>query len=94
MILMKINAKLKNNIVKLLYKLINNLLNFNNLKKKMRLYVSIKTLKYKVFKLIHDEMKHFNYARTYKKLIRDIYIFNIFIKLYKYLRHYPHYQLY
>ena len=36
-------------------------------------------------------MKDFAYARIYKKLIRNIYIFNIYIKLYKYLRHYFNY---
>ena len=57
----------------------------------MRLCVLIRILKYEIFKLAHDEMKHFNYARIYKKLIRDIYIFNMFIKLYKYLRYCFHY---
>ena len=42
---MKINAKLEENAVKLLYKLINNLLYFDDAEIKMRLCVSIKTLK-------------------------------------------------
>ena len=53
----------------------------------------IRILKYEVFKLIHDEMKYLDYTRTHEKLIYDIYIFNMFIKLNKYLRHYPYYQL-
>ena len=40
--------------------------------------------------MIHNEIKHSNYARTYEKLTRDIYFFNMFIKLYEYLRHYSH----
>ena len=91
---MKTNAKLEaNNAVKLLYKLINNLLYFDNPEKKMRLYIFINFLKQEVFKLIHNEMKYLNYTHIYEKLIRDIYIFNMFIKLHKYLRHYFHYQL-
>lgn len=60
----------------------------------MRLYILIKILKYEMFKLIHNEMRYFDYARIHKKLIRDIYIFNIFIKLYKYLKYCLYYQLY
>ena len=92
--MIKINAELKtNNIAKLSYKLINDLLYFDDFEREMRLYVSTNILKHKVFKLTHNEMKHFDYIRTHEKLIRDIYIFNMFIKLHKYLRHYPHCQL-
>ena len=44
MFIMKINIKLKENVIRLLYKLINNLLYFDNAEIKMRLYVSIKIL--------------------------------------------------
>ena len=57
----------------------------------MRLYVLIKLLKYKIFKLIYDKVKYLNYIRTYKKLIRNIYIFNVLIKFYKYFRYYLYY---
>ena len=60
----------------------------------MRLYIFIKILKYEIFKLIYDEMKYFNYVRTHEKLIRNIYIFNISIKLHEYLRYCLYYQLY
>ena len=42
--IMKINIELKENIIKLLYKLINNLLYSDNIKRGMRLYI-LKTLK-------------------------------------------------
>ena len=42
--IIKINANLKENAVKLLYKLINNLLYFDNVKIEMRLCVLIKIL--------------------------------------------------
>ena len=90
----KINIKLKENIIKLLYKLINNLLYFDNIKREMRLYISIKTLKQKVFKLTHNKIRYLDYIYIYKKLTYNVYIFNIFIKLYKYLRYYSYYQLY
>ena len=91
--IIKINVKLKENVIKLLYKLINNLLYFDDIKRGIRLYIS-KTLKQEVFKLTYNKIKYLGYTRIYKKLIRDIYIFNIFIKLYKYLRYYFYYQLY
>ena len=45
--------KLKENVLKLLYKLINNLLYFDNIEIKIRLYVLIKTLKQKIFKSVY-----------------------------------------
>ena len=85
--IIKVNAKLKENVIKLLYKLINNLLYFDNIEIRIRLYISIKTLKQEIFKLIYNKTKYFDYIYIYEKLTRDIYIFNIFIKLYKYLRY-------
>ena len=82
---------MRNNIIKLLYKLINDLLYFNDPKREIRLYVLIKPLKYEVFKLIDNKIRYSGYIRIYKKLIYNIYIFNILIKIYKYLRYYFHY---
>ena len=45
---MKINTKLKENVIELLYKLINNLFYFDNAKRKIRLCVS-KILKIRSF---------------------------------------------
>ena len=42
--IIRINIKLKENVIKLLYKLINNLLYFDNAERKIRLYI-LKTLK-------------------------------------------------
>ena len=50
-------------------------------------------MKAKVFKLTHNEMKHFDYVRTHKRLIEELYIFNIITKLYKFIRHCSHCQL-
>ena len=58
---MKTNNEIKNNVVKLSYKLINNLLYFNNNEKRLRLYIFF-IIKIKKFKLAHDEMRYFNYA--------------------------------
>ena len=86
---MKSNVVLKNNTIKLLYKLINDLLYFDDLHREIRLYIS-NVLKYKIFKLAYNEIRYSDYTRFYEKLIDNIYIFNITIKLYKYLRHYFH----
>ena len=92
--IVKLNTKLSNNATKLSYKLVNNLLYFNDSKRGIRLYVSTKTLEYEVFKLAYNKIGYLGYVRTYKKLTRSIYIFNILTKLYKYLRYYSYYQLY
>ena len=92
-VIVKTNTELGDNAVRLLYKLINDLLYFDNVEIEMRLCVSIRALKHEVFKLTHDEMRHSEYARTYEKLTRGIYIYNMSTKLYKYLRHYSHCQL-
>ena len=42
--IIKININLKENVIRLLYKLIDNLLYFDNIKRRIRLYIS-KTLK-------------------------------------------------
>ena len=89
---MKANIDLENNIVKLLYKLLNNLLYFDNLdvRREIRLYILI-VLKYEIFKLAYNKIRYLEYTYIYKKLTYNIYIFNIFTKLYKYLRYYSHY---
>ena len=71
------------------YKLINDLLYFDDDERDLRFYVST-TIKVEVFKLTYDEMKHFNYARIHKRLIKKLYIFNMTTKLYEFIRHYPH----
>ena len=59
----------------------------------MRLYI-LMVLKYKIFKLAYNKIGYSDYIRTYKKLTRGVYIFNMLIKLHEYLRHYLYYQLY
>ena len=62
------NIKLRSkNIAKLLYKLINNLLYFDNNKKNLRLYY-FTTTKIKVFKLVYNKISYFRYTRIYEKL--------------------------
>ena len=50
-------------------------------------------MKAEVFKLTHDEMRHFNYVYTHERLIEELYIFNMVTKLYEFIRHCPHCQL-
>ena len=86
------NATLKKNAAIILYKIIDDLLYFDDDEKNLRFYI-LMIMKAEVFKLIYNEIKHFNYARTYKRLIEKLYIFNMITKLYKFIRHCPHYQL-
>ena len=80
------------NIVKLSYRIVNDLLYFDNDKRGLRLYI-LEIMKVEVFKLAYNEIRYPSYARTYKKLTKDLYIFNITSKLYKFIRHYSYYQL-
>ncbi len=86
------NAVLSKNAAKLLYKLINGLLYFDDIEYNysLRLYL-LATLEYKVFQKAYNKIGYPSYTRTYKKLIYNIYIFNISTKLYKYLRYYLYY---
>ena len=84
------NNTLEKNIVKLLYRLINNLLYFNDNKRDLDLYIFI-SLKAKVFKLIYNKIRYLDYIRIYKRLIYKLYIFEITIKLYKFIRYYSYY---
>ena len=76
----------------MLYKIIDDLLYFDDDEKNLRFYM-LMIMKVEVFKLAYDEMRHFNYVYTHKRLIEKVYIFNIITKLYKFIRHYSHYQL-
>ena len=76
----------------MLYKVIDDLFYFDDDKKGLRFCVST-IMKIEVFKLTHNEMRHFNYVYTHKRLIEELYIFNIKTKLYKFIRHCPYCQL-
>ena len=91
-VMIKTNDRLGDNSVKLSYKLIENLLYFNDDEKSLRLYIS-SVIKAEMFKLAHDKMRYSKYARTYERLTQDLYIYNMTIKLHEFIRHCSHYQL-
>ena len=74
----------------MLYKLVNELLYFDDDERDLRLYVST-AIEAKVFRLIYNKIEYLGYVYTYKKLTKELYIFNIAIKLYKFIRYYPYY---
>ena len=76
----------------MLYKIVDDLLYFDDEKKGLRLYILL-AIEVEVFKLTYDKIRYFNYIRTYKRLTKELYIFNISIKLYEFIRHYSHYQI-
>ena len=86
------NKDLGENAVKVPYKIVDDLLYFDNDEKGLRLCVP-SSLEEEVFKLAHDEMGHPGYARIHEKLTEGLYIFNMATKLYKFIRHCPHCQL-
>ena len=84
------NQVLEENTIKLLYRIVNELLYFDDKKCNLRLYILI-ALKAEVFKLVYDKIEYFKYIRTHKRLINNLYIFSISTKLYKFIRYYLHY---
>ena len=87
-----VNIELDNNFIKLLYKLINDLLYFDNNKKDFRLYISI-IVKVEIFKFTYNKISYSEYTRIFKRLIQNLYIYNISIKLYNFFRYYFYYQV-
>ena len=90
--LIRQNATLKKNAAIISYKIIDDFLYFDDDERDLRFYMST-IIKAKVFKLAHNEMKHFDYAYTHKRFIKKLYIFNIITKLYEFIRHCFHCQL-
>ena len=77
---------IKKNVINILYKIIDDLFYFDDDKRDLRFYVLI-VIKVEVFKLTYNEIKYFDYARTYERLIEKFYIFNIITKFYKFIRY-------
>ena len=86
------NAALKENVAIILYKVIDDLLYFDDDKRDLRFCVLI-IMKIEVFKLAYDEIKYFDYVYIHKRLIEEFYIFNMITKLHEFIRHYFHCQL-
>ena len=57
---MKTNANLEDNAARLFYKLINNLLYFDDNEKDLRIYILI-AIEAEIFKLAHDEIEYLRY---------------------------------
>ena len=74
------------------YKIIDDLFYFDDDELDLYLYMLI-VMKVEVFKLIYDEMRYLDYAYIYKRLIKQLYIFNITTKLHKFIRYCFYYQL-
>ena len=73
----------------MLYKIIDNLLYFDNNKKGLRLYILF-AIEVEVFKLAYNKIRYSRYTYIYKKLTEGLYIFNIIINLYKFIRYYSY----
>ena len=86
------NEALGKNAVKMLYKIIDNLLFFDDDERGFRLCI-LTVIEAEVFKLVYDEMRHPDYIRIYEKLTEGLYIFNITTKLHKFIRYCPYCQL-
>ncbi len=86
------NESLEENAAKMPYKIVDDLLYFDDDERGLRLCVP-SAMEAEVFKLAHDEMGHPGYARTHERLTEGLYIFNMATKLHEFIRHCPHCQL-
>ena len=82
------NDELGENAAKLAYKVVDDLLYFDDDEKGLRLCVP-SAMEAEVFKLAYDEMGHPGYARTHERLISNLYIFRMAVKLHEFIRHCP-----
>ena len=78
------NKALRENAIKLSYRIIDKLLYFNNNEKRLRLCVLL-ALKIEIFKLTHNKIRYLEYARTHERLTKKLYIFDITIKLHEFI---------
>ena len=86
------NDALEENRARLPYRIVDDLLYFDDDEKGLRLCIPT-ALEAHVFKLAHDEMGYPGYARTHEKLTEGLYIFGMATKLHEFIRHCPHCQL-
>ena len=86
------NDALGSNAAALPYRVINDLLYFDDDERGLRLCIP-SSMEADVFKLAHDEMGHPGYARTHERLTEGVYIYNMATKLHEFIRHCPNCQL-
>ena len=90
--MIKANDSLEENAAKIPYRLIDDLLYFEDDERGLRLCIPT-VMEGEVFKLAHDEMGHPGYARTHERLTQGLYMYNMATKLHEFIRHCPHCQL-
>ena len=74
----------KKNAVELLYQILDNIRYFENDERGLRLCITT-VIEGEVFKLTHDKIRQPDYTRTYKRLTQGLFIYNLFIKLHKFI---------
>ena len=89
---MRDNNTLGDNIAKLPYRIINELLYFNDDERGLRLCIPT-SIEQEVFQLAYNKIGYPGYTRIYKRLTEGLYIFNIATKLHEFIRHYPYCQM-
>ena len=85
------NNNLGNNATKLLYRVVNDLLYFDDDERGLRLYILTAEIEKEVFTLVYNKIEYPGYIRTYKRLINSLYIYKLLTKLYKFIGHCPYY---
>ena len=83
------NEIFKKNVIKLSYRVINNLFYFDDNEKGLHFY-NFSIMKTKVFKFIYNEISYFDYVRTHKRFTKKLYIFKIIIKFHEFIHYYSH----
>ena len=91
--MVKTNDNLEDdNAATLPYKLVDNLLYFDDSERGLRLCIP-ENLEKQVFQLAHDALGHPGYARTHERLTDRLLVLKLSTKLHKYIRHCPQCQI-
>ena len=90
---MQANDALKENAAKLPYRLIADLLYYNDSESGLRLCIP-ESVRNEVFRLVHDEIGHPGYRRTHERLTQGVYILDIAKWLRQFIKACPQCQYY
>ena len=88
--MIKNNDELGKNVITLPYRLIDDMLYFDDEKRSLRLCIP-SNIKTEVFRLAHDEMGYPGYTKPHERLIDGLYFRTMVIKLHEFISYCPKY---
>ena len=86
------NDELGKNAIILAYRLVDDILYFDDIKRTLRLCIP-SNIKTEVFRLAHDEMGYPGYTRIHERLNDALYFRKMVTEFHEFIRHCPKYQI-